>query len=116
MRGFDVNALGATKGARVDPDAVWRVLAKRYLLIGVQGIVRMAMALLDVACWDALAKEAGVPLAAYLGATPRPIPAYNSCGLGDVVAPLSRSQRTSAGGYADRALAGICGLGQRVSC
>ncbi|MEQ1772299.1 MAG: enolase C-terminal domain-like protein [Burkholderiales bacterium] len=76
------DALSAIKGARADPDEVWRVLAKRYILIGVQGVVRMAMAMIDVACWDAAAKAAGLPLAAYLGAESRPIPAYNSCGLG----------------------------------
>jgi mandelate racemase len=64
------------------PADLWAVLSKRYTLIGVQGIVRMAMSLVDVAAWDALAKAAGLPLARFLGATPRPIPAYNSNGLG----------------------------------
>ena len=76
------DALSAIKGARLNPDEIWRVLARRYTLIGVQGIVRMAMAMIDVACWDAVAKAAGVPLVKCLGAEPRPIPAYNSCGLG----------------------------------
>ena len=76
------DALSAIKGMRVDPAEIWSTLSKRYLLIGVQGVVRMAMAMIDVACWDAAAKAAGVPLAMHLGALPRPIPAYNSCGLG----------------------------------
>jgi len=76
------DALSAIKGARADPADVWRTLNKRYTLIGVQGIVRMAMSMIDVACWDVVAKAAGVPLATALGAAPRPIPAYNSCGLG----------------------------------
>ena len=42
----------------------------------------MAMAGLDVACWDALAQAAGVPLVTFLGGAPKPIPAYNSNGLG----------------------------------
>jgi mandelate racemase len=70
------------KGDRIDPDAMWRKLAERFGLIGVQGIVRMAMAGFDVACWDALAVATGVPLVRLLGGEPRPIPAYNSCGLG----------------------------------
>ena len=82
IRIFLDDALDAVKGTRVDAGAVWRSLAARYKLIGVQGIVRMAMAMIDVACWDALARAAEVPLATYLGSTPRPIPAYNSCGLG----------------------------------
>ena len=64
------------------PADLWATLSKRYTLIGVQGIVRMAMALIDVAGWDALAQAAGLPLARCLGADPRPIPAYNSNGLG----------------------------------
>jgi mandelate racemase len=70
------------KGERVVPAELWGKLAERFALIGVQGIVRMAMAGFDMACWDALAIAAGVPLARFLGAEPRPIPAYNSCGLG----------------------------------
>jgi mandelate racemase len=55
---------------------------RRFALIGVQGIVRMAMSGFDVAAWDAAAIAAGLPLARMLGAEPKPIPAYNSCGLG----------------------------------
>ena len=72
----------ALRGEPVVPLDVWSRLARRYTLIGVQGIVRMAMSLVDVASWDALAQAAGVPLARLLGASPRPIPAYNSNGLG----------------------------------
>src|SRR5215467_10304364 len=43
------------KGDRVAPADLWAKLASRFMLIGVQGVVRMAMAGLDVAAWDALA-------------------------------------------------------------
>ena len=75
-------ALRVVKGEPVAPLRVWAKLARRFTLIGVQGIVRMAMSGLDVACWDALAIAAGKPLASLLGGVPRPIPAYNSNGLG----------------------------------
>ena len=55
------------KGDRIAPADLWKKLAKRFTLIGVQGIVRMAMAALDVAAWDALAIAAGMPLARFLG-------------------------------------------------
>jgi mandelate racemase len=71
-----------TQGKRVAPVDLWSALSRGFTLIGVQGIVRMAMAAFDVACWDVLARAAGVPLATLLGASPRPIRAYNSCGLG----------------------------------
>lgn len=76
------DAAGAIRGDRVEPEILWAKLSRRYKLIGVQGIVRMAMAMVDVACWDALALAARLPLAALLGATVRAVPAYNSCGLG----------------------------------
>ncbi len=71
-----------TKGERLDPAALWAKLTRRFTLIGVQGIVRMAIAGFDTAAWDALAVAAGRPLARFIGASPRPVPAYNSCGLG----------------------------------
>jgi mandelate racemase len=70
------------KGDRIAPADLWKKLAKRFTLIGVQGIVRMAMAAFDVACWDVLAKVAKQPLVTLLGGAARPIRAYNSCGLG----------------------------------
>src|SRR5471030_214813 len=70
------------KGEPIAPVDLWATLAKRFTLIGVQGIVRMAMAGFDVACWDALAIAANQPLATFLGGAPRKIRAYNSNGLG----------------------------------
>jgi mandelate racemase len=71
-----------TKGERVDPAALWGRLSERFALIGVQGVVRMAMAGFDIACWDALATAAKQPLVRMLGGEPRRVLAYNSCGLG----------------------------------
>ena len=45
-------------------------------------IVLFAMSGIDMAAWDALGQALGQPLARLLGAAPRPIPAYNSKGLG----------------------------------
>jgi mandelate racemase len=72
----------AVRGERIAPLVLWQKLARRFTLIGVQGIVRMAMSGFDVACWDALAKAAGQPLATLLGGVLRPVRAYNSNGLG----------------------------------
>ena len=71
-----------TKGERADPAALAAKLARRFALIGVQGIVRMALAGFDTACWDAVAIAANQSLVTMLGAEARPIPAYNSCGMG----------------------------------
>jgi mandelate racemase len=48
-----------------------------------------------VAAWDVLARQAGLPLAGLLGAAPRPIPAYNSCGLG-LMAPEATADEAEA--------------------
>ena len=63
--------VGSTRGERVVHRRLWSRLAERFALIGVQGIVRMAMAGFDVACWDALAIAAGVPLVRLLGGSRR---------------------------------------------
>ena len=91
----------ALRGEPVAPLDLWSRLARRYTLIGVQGIVRMAMSLVDVASWDALAQAAGVPLARMLGASPRPIPAYNSNGLGlmPAAALADEAEKLLEGGF-----------------
>jgi len=91
-----------TKGEAVAPEKLWIKLARRFTLIGVQGIVRMAMAGFDAASWDALAVAAGVPLASFLGAARHPIPTYNSCGLGltdDLGALADEAEKLLAGGF-----------------
>ena len=82
------DAVSLIKGERVRPAEIAAKLARRFALIGVTGTVRMALSGLDAAMWDALASVAGLPLASLLGGSPRPIPAYNSCGLG-LMAPAA---------------------------
>jgi mandelate racemase len=92
----------AVKGERVAPVDLWGKLSERFALIGVQGIVRMAMSGFDVAAWDALAIAAGLPLAMLVGSTPRRIPAYNSCGLGLMRSPeavADEAEQLLAGGF-----------------
>src|SRR5262245_721447 len=89
------------KGETVAPVELWTKLAERFALIGVQGIVRMAMAGFDVAAWDALARALNVPLATLLGSKPKPVPAYNSCGLG-LMAPdkvADEAEKLLTGGF-----------------
>ena len=95
------DAVALIAGERVAPIENLAKLERRFALIGVTGVVRMALSALDMALWDALAVAAGVPLAALLGAAPRPIPAYNSCGLG-LMAPeavADEAEKLLAGGF-----------------
>ena len=94
-------AVDMVKGERLAPADIWGKLARRFRLIGVDGIVRMAIAGLDIAAWDALAKGANLPLAAFLGSAPRPVPAYNSGGLGlmELEKLADQAEALVAGGF-----------------
>lgn len=70
------------KGQPTTPQAVAKTLARQFALLGVTGTVRMALSLLDMALWDALAQMHRVPLATLLGGQPRALSAYDSRGLG----------------------------------
>ena len=70
------------KGDELAPLDIERKLRARYTLLGVHNIVLFAMSGIDMAAWDAFGQALGQPLVRLLGAAPRPIPAYNSKGLG----------------------------------
>ncbi len=70
------------QGSAVAPLALNRMLRARFRLLGEKGIVGMAIAGIDMAAWDAMARAQGQPLACALGADRIEVDAYNSCGLG----------------------------------
>jgi mandelate racemase len=67
-------------GQPVAPLEIERLLAARFRLLGPQGLTGIAMAAVDMALWDALARAHELPLARLLGATLKPIPAYGATG------------------------------------
>jgi mandelate racemase len=76
------NATEIIAGQPAEPLAVEALLARRFKLLGVLGLVQYAIAAIDMALWDAFAKARGLPLAQALGAGLNPTPAYDSRGLG----------------------------------
>lgn len=82
LAGLLRDILALTKGDRVAPVALHAKATKGLTLMGHEGLAAMAVSGFDMACWDALAQAAGLPLATLLGAAPGPIRAYNSNGLG----------------------------------
>ena len=82
VAGHVAEAVDLARGQETTPLALAKMLSRRFALLGVTGTVRMALAALDIAIWDALAISLGQPLARILGAGPRPISAYDSRGLG----------------------------------
>jgi len=92
------------KGDEVAPIDLERKLRARYALLGVHNVVLIAMAGIDMAAWDALAQSLDKPLVRVLGGTPRPIPAYNSKGLGLMPLPALAKEAEELVGEGFRAI------------
>jgi mandelate racemase len=73
---------GLLKGDALAPFEIEKKLRARYALLGVHNMVLFAMAAIDMCAWDALGQALGQPVVRLLGGEPRPVPAYNSTGLG----------------------------------
>jgi mandelate racemase len=73
---------GLIVGQALAPYELEQMLNRRMTLLGAVGLVGMAISGIDMAAWDAQAQLADLPLARLLGGTIKPVPAYNSCGLG----------------------------------
>ena len=69
------------QGEAVARLAVAQKLQGRFRLLGSQGFTGIAMAAIDMAAWDALAKSAGLSLTRFLGGEEKPVPAYHSLGM-----------------------------------
>jgi len=67
-------------GQPAAPLDIEQLLSRRFRLLGAQGLTGIAMAAIDMALWDALARARELPLARLLGATLKPIPAYGATG------------------------------------
>ena len=95
------DAAELVRGEAIAPLSMAATLQRRYALLGVTGVVRMALSAFDAALWGAVAVAAGQPIATLLGAAPRPIRAYNSCGLGlmSPAAAADEAERLLEGGF-----------------
>jgi mandelate racemase len=69
------------RGRQLAPLDFFRDAMSKLHLIGRQGVSLIAMAGVDMAVWDALAKAAGLPLAELLGGTVGQLRTYNTNGL-----------------------------------
>lgn len=103
---YGAYALGATvklldefgamiEGEPLVPLALEDMLQRRVRLLAMQGLTAMAIAGIDMAAWDAVAKAADLPLVRLLGGAARPIPAYNSNGLG-IIGPDKAAEEAEA--------------------
>lgn len=78
------NLESLVKGEALAPAEMTDRLAKRFRLLGMQGLVAMAVAAVDMALWDALARSHSTSLVRLLGGTEKPIPAYGAVGYDGV--------------------------------
>jgi mandelate racemase len=67
-------------GEPVAPAEIERKLARRFRLLGTQGLVGMALAGIDMALWDALARSHNTSLIRLLGGVEKPVQAYGAVG------------------------------------
>ena len=72
------------QGYVLAPAEVEQKLAKRFRLLGTQGIVGIALAAIDMALWDALARVHSMPLVRLLGGVEKPVRAYGAVGYDGV--------------------------------
>jgi mandelate racemase len=72
------------KGDVLAPAEVEQKLAKRFRLLGTQGLVGIALAAIDMALWDALARVHSIPLVRLLGGVEKPVRAYGAVGYDGV--------------------------------
>jgi mandelate racemase len=88
-------AVELVRGQSTKPQSIFRMLSRRFALLGVTGTVRMALSALDVALRDAAACAVGLPVAELLGSERRPIQAYDSRGLG-LMPPVELTEEAEA--------------------
>jgi mandelate racemase len=90
------------KGEPLAPAEIEQKLARRFRLLGPQGLVGMALSGIDMALWDALARLHGTSLARSLGGADKPVPAYGAVGYDGE----AKSARV-AEGWAKRGFRGV---------
>ena len=90
------------KGDALAPADVEQKLARRFRLLGSQGLVGIALAAIDMALWDALARLQGVSLVRLLGCAEKPVRPYGAVGYDGVEGSVKVAER-----WAKRGITGI---------
>src|SRR5467141_1870951 len=88
-------AVDLLKGKDSTPFDVAQTLSRQFALLGVTGSVRMALSLIDMAMWDAMAQMQNATLSSLLGSGPKSLRAYDSRGLG-LMKPDRLAEETKA--------------------
>jgi mandelate racemase len=93
------NCEALAKGEVLAPVEVGEKLAKRFRLLGTQGLVGMALAAIDMALWDALARAHQIPLVRLLGGSEKTIPCYGAVGYDGAEGSAKVAERWAKRGF-----------------
>lgn len=87
------------KGDPLAPVEIEQKLSKRFRLLGTQGLIGIAIAAIDMALWDALARSHDTSLVRLLGGSEKPIPAYGGVGYDGVAGSAKAAEEWAKRGY-----------------
>src|SRR5262249_29509677 len=93
------NIEALVKGEALAPAEIEQKLAKRFRLLGTQGLVGIALAAIDMALWDALARVHNLPLVQLLGGAAKPLRCYGAVGYDGVEGSAKVAERWAARGF-----------------
>lgn len=93
------NCEGLVQGEVLAPADIEQKLAKRFRLLGTQGLVGMALAAIDMALWDALARVHSLPLVRLLGGVEKPVRTYGAVGYDGVAGCAKAAEYWATRGF-----------------
>jgi mandelate racemase len=86
-------------GDLLAPTEVEQKLARKFRLLGPQGLVGMALAAIDMALWDALARMHDVSLVQLLGGAAKPVRGYGAVGYEGTEGSARTAERWAKRGF-----------------
>jgi mandelate racemase len=93
------NIAALIQGDALAPAEIEQKLTKRFRLLGTQGLVGIALAAIDMALWDALARSYETSLVRLLGGIEKPIPAYGAVGYDGVTTSAKVAEEWAKRGF-----------------
>jgi mandelate racemase len=93
------NIASLLSGQPLAPAETHEALAARFRLLGTHGLVGMALAALDMAAWDALARAHNTSLIGLQGGLEKKIPAYGAVGFDGVSGSAAVAERWAKRGF-----------------